>query len=392
MNNYVANFHRQLVEYKERYGSRTGVLSWHVFWFLLRNWFGGTPNFKRLGQSVNIGFILSGGMGDIIIAGAYVDKFIKKLDCEYKIYIFVTQPVSSIKQLFTNLGGNVEILDCDHIKKSSLDLLIKFMVQFPEIEFCRTKYIGKKSKYLVDYVNAISDFNNKYKHLFESESIFEQQIFLDILGLTRVSGMDAAKMVGLHATDSLKITVPDSGKGILKNNKLRENNFITFAYSLDIYNKTTQNIRLLPKDALQHIIDSIKEQYPEYKIVQLGSKSLADFTNVDINLVGKTSFAELLALLSASKIHIDAECGMVHLRHALNAKTSVVLYGPTSVSTKGYPENINIRSNVCDCKCCEWLMGQHWQSFCIKTNSPVPACMQAISSETVIQKIKGVLK
>lgn len=391
MNNYVADFHRQLVIYKERYGARPGVISWHVFCYLLRHWFGGERKFKRHGNGVNIGFILNGGIGDIVITGAYLDKFIKKIDCEHKIFIFVIQPVSSIEILFKNLGSNIEILDCKYLKKAKLDLLIKFAVQFPELEFYRKRYINKKSKFLTDYINAVSEFNNKYKHLFESESIFEHQVFLDILGLNRVSGTDAAKMVGLGSDDSLNIDVPQAATKILQNNGLHTDKFITFAYSLDLYNQATQNIRLLPKETLQHIIDTIKKLYPEYKIVQLGSKSLAAFSNVDVNLVQKTSFVELLALLKAAKIHIDSECGMVHLRHALCKKTSVVLHGPTSVSTKGYSENINIRSTVCNCPCCEWLIGDKWQTFCIKTNSQVPACMTAITAEEVFEKISEVL-
>lgn len=389
MNTYVEDFHRQLVLYKERYGNKHGVISWHVFWYLVRHWFGRVHDYERHGCGINIGFVLDGGIGDIVLAGAYVSSFIKKLDCEYKIFIFVTQPIESIKILLKNLNSNVEILDRKYLKKTNLDLLIRFSVQFPEIEFYREGYIKKRSSFLVNYVTAVCDFNAKYKHLFESENIFEQQIFLDILGLNRISGMDAARMVDLKSSESLNVTAPKTT--ILKNNKLSKDEFITFAYSLDINNTATQDIRLLPKDTLQKVLNNIKKQYPGYKIVQLGSKTLADFENVDVNLVGKTSFAELLNLLEASKLHIDSECGMVHLRHALCAKPSVVFHGPTSVSTKGYPENINIRSNVCNCACCEWLMGNNWQRFCIKTNSHIPACMQAISSDKVFEKIKGIL-
>ena len=392
MNKYVADFHRQLVAYKERYGHKTGVVSWHVLWYLIRNWFGEKLHYKRHGSQPNIGFILHGGIGDVVIAGAYIDKFIKKLDCGCKIFIFVTQPVQSVKILYKKLGTNIEVLDYSQKKRTPLDLLIKFAVQFPEIEFYRSKYIRKKSRFLLDYINKVIEFSEKYKHLFESESIHDHQIFLDILGLTRVSGMDAAKIVDLQEDDTLSIMVPESGKTILREKGLAEDKFISFAYSLDIFNKTTQNIRLLPKETMQQIIDALKKQFPEYKIVQLGSKTLSNFRNVDLNLVGKTSFEQLLALLSASRIHIDSECGMVHLRHALNRKTSVVVHGPTSISTKGYSENINVRSKICNCNCCEWLMGKNWQSFCIKTNSAIPACMQDISSEMIIKKVKDVLK
>ena len=136
------------------------------------------------------------------------------------------------------------------------------------------------------------------------------------------------------------------------------------------------------------LISLLKSQYPNVKIVQLGSSRCTQLKNIDINLIGKTTFSECMALLDASALHIDCECGMTHVRHFLSQKPSVVMFGPTSVSTRGYPENINLRANVCNCELCEWLIGGDWQCKCIKTGTNFAPCMHAITPQMVIDAIK----
>lgn len=392
MSEYVENFCRQVYDYKERYGARYRKISWHMFWFLLRNWSLGTHRFKRCGNVVNVGFFIPGGIGDVVMAGAYIDKFIKALDCKYKIHLFVQQNVENMKVLFDEYKHIVAVYSEKQLANASIDLLIEIKVQFPEITFYRENFIKNKSQFLVNYVKRIKEFNSRYVNVIDARNVFVQQILLNILEKNRITGMDAAHLVGLSATDSMNIAIPNNSKEILKSYGLKQDKFVTFAYSLDILNESDSSVRLWPKQHLQNFINEIKIKYPDYKIVQLGIRSLAEFDNVDINLVNKTSFEELITLLASSKLHIDAECGMVHLRHAINAKQSVVLHGPTSVSTKGYAENINISSNVCNCPCCECLIHKNWERFCIKTDSKIPACMQAISPDLVMEKIKGVLK
>lgn len=391
MNKHISDFHKQTIIYKERFGTNYAKHSWHTLMYLLRNWFGPKHNYARSGKHINIGFIANGGIGDIVMFGAYLDKFIQQLDCEYKIHIFVQQSIDDIRTLFNEYRDCTTIQPHQSLKKTPLDLLISFNVQFPEVYFYRQKFIEKKSKFLPNYLESIIAFCNKYSHIFETERIFNQQIMLDIMGLNRITGMDPTKKISLGSNDTM--TPPTSIKtdDTLKKFGLSADKFITFAYSIDILNTSETSTRLWPAQHLQSLIHMLKAAYPEYKIVQLGTKSLSTFTDTDLNLVGKTTFSELLGILSTSKLHLDSECGMVHLRHALCGKRSVVLHGPTSISTKGYTENINISSNICNCACCECLTNAGWEKHCIKTDSAIPACMQAITPELVFEKISGVL-
>jgi hypothetical protein len=63
----------------------------------------------------------------------------------------------------------------------------------------------------------------------------------------------------------------------------------------------------------------------KFKIVQIGTKS-NPFSASDINLLNKTSFDELVCVISRSSLHIDTDCGCVHIAKATNTK-SLVLWG-----------------------------------------------------------------
>ena len=102
---------------------------------------------------------------------------------------------------------------------------------------------------------------------------------------------------------------------------------------------------------------------------------------------------EVKALLKNSLLHIDNEGGLVHLRHALCAKKSIVLFGPTSDLFYGYAENENVRSNVCE-EPCEWENAK-WNTWCKKIkneNSKISICMKQISDMQLWIKIKMYLE
>ena len=146
-------------------------------------------------------------------------------------------------------------------------------------------------------------------------------------------------------------------------------------------NKST---RVWPVEYYENLVDLIKQNYPSYQIVQIGSSDCSAINGCDFNLCGKTSFEELLSILNNSSLHIDNEGGMVHLRHFMEQKPSVVLFGPTGEDVYGYDENINLSVRPCPFSC-EWLK-KDWRNKCIKTNNKAE-CMQNITPTAVMNKI-----
>ena len=101
---------------------------------------------------------------------------------------------------------------------------------------------------------------------------------------------------------------------------------------------------------------------------------------------------EVKALLKNSLLHIDNEGGLVHLRHALCAKKSIVLFGPTSDLFYGYAENENVRSNVCE-EPCEWENAK-WNISCKKIKEVEcyeAECMKKITIVELGKKVEKLL-
>ena len=132
------------------------------------------------------------------------------------------------------------------------------------------------------------------------------------------------------------------------------------------------------------LIKLLKQKFTNYKIILLGNDvtRIQHIENADVNLVKKTSFTELKTILKFAFLHVDCECGMVHLREALHGGPSVVLFGPTPVDFFGYPNNINITANACK----HWCAGHHflWQKECFLGNN---VCMNSLKPEMVINAI-----
>lgn len=347
---------------------------------------------SRKHRILKIGFILGGGLGDTLISILYIKKFCEKLDINYSLSIFSNQNVDDvnilIKKQFT-----ADVYSISSYKKVPLDLLVRISFRFPEILYFNFNKI-RKSIFLKKYVVSIANFMEKYSDILSFENGFNQIIFAKIMCRTRITMLDIDDLLDLQHNDVLNDIAFKDEEAILKKYTLLNTEYITLARSLNIKDKhTLSNTRLWPLDNYDKLASLIKKENPKIKIIQLGGflSNENNLKNVDLNLSGKTTFKELLVILKHSKLHIDGECGMVHLRHFLCRKKSVVLFGPTDKSYAGYPENLNLSCSNCTFPCCEWLIGKNWQTSCIKTNSSIPACMVVLSPDFVFKKLKEFL-
>lgn len=98
-----------------------------------------------------------------------------------------------------------------------------------------------------------------------------------------------------------------------------------------------------------------------------------------INLVGKTSLIELVALLKKASFMISSDSGPVHLANALGCKT-ITLFGSTSsVRTAAYLKGNTVVSSGAKC------------SPCLKKECPLTEnknhCMNDISVEDVLKNV-----
>lgn len=144
-----------------------------------------------------------------------------------------------------------------------------------------------------------------------------------------------------------------------------------------------QATKLIPKDLAEQIIVKLKEELPEYKIVQLGGNEAVHFDHVDIELIGKTSFNESIDIVYAADSMLSNDSGLMHVRYTMGKTATVVLWGPTSGKYIGYDANINIQGS---CSPCIWL-SKDWNTNCPRGYG-CPRCIRSIDADRVVKAVK----
>lgn len=344
---------------------------------------------KKQSNDIKIACIMHGGIGDIINCAIYIKNFTDKLDCKYTISLATAQQPSIVQDLLYNQPFITKIVSCKKCKTWNYDLIVNFNTYIPIIVYTNKK-VNKLSKFLPRFIKNLEDFRTQHNTLTTYDNTFCGQHYCLITDTNALTAMDIGNMLNLKSFNGTFLQVKGHAKTILQRYELNNAHFITIQRGINVKDKKNEDLRTWPIEHYNELTKLLKSRYPNIQIVQLGGSAskCISIDGVDINLVGKTTFGECMALLDASTLHIDCECGMTHVRHFLCKKPSVVLFGPTSPITKGHPENINLRSNVCNCELCEWLIGGNWQHKCIKTGTNFAPCMHAITPQMVMDAIK----
>ena len=342
------------------------------------SWYGLDKN------KLNVAIKFSGGLGDILINYNYIDKLIKKYKNDnINFYICGNENILNfiIKEnpLITKKYKDLDLSEDSH----AFDVLIK-LVRFPHIKWANKKKVFKFSEEFFNYIVKHEIFMLKNPRFFESGRTCDGQtnILSKIEGKNRVSSPDILNILNIKDID-ITIAIPQN-KDLRKDYQIDTEKYITIHRGNDIKNSHFCT-KLWPLGYYSILTGLLKEKFPEYKIVQLGvnEERCPAMENIDISLVGKTSLDDIAYILKHSSLHIDAEGGFAHLRHALKGGKSVVLFGPTDKNYYGYPENINISTDIC--RGCEWVR-EKWLESCVKGDKN-PACMYSITPELVISKI-----
>lgn len=349
---------------------------------------------SKLPDQLRICFQVSGGFGDYLVFANYLEYFRRKYSKDTdQIDIYFPMGVGSAKSIFNNSYG-VNLIDKEkHIKRKTYDLYIK-LSRFPQICFYREIKIKLMRPELLQYIALCKAFEIEHRDFFifspyrdgktADYCIQRSQIRLqqpDIYGLLKIT-----------QTYQFPLKIKCDEQQFLKKWDLETDKYITIHHGCDV--RYSYSTKLWKWENYDHLAGLIKESFPELKIVQCGvdPEQFPKMKNADINLVGKTTMEEVKALLKNSLLHIDNEGGLVHLRHALCAKKSIVLFGPTSDLFYGYAENENVRSNVCE-EPCEWENAK-WNISCKKIKGVEcyeTECMKKITIVELEKKVEKLL-
>ena len=363
-----------------------------MFWMtksILANFIGCCRVSKRFsGPELKIAFILPGGIGDIVINSILVDRISKRISKDTKLFL-IGGPILDI--FFGGRMGVAGILRDLKNARMDFDCIVEVNVNFPAIIFERRGLNLDSDPFLKTYIDAVKRFHLNYSGMDNSENCVQQLLFMAAVGKNRISALDVGGVLGIGNDDLWDLRLSDVDEREVKRKfGFLNGAFITVGRGVDANNQYADSIRLWSVEKYNEWISIFKTKFPNIPVVQLGSsvercKSL----NVDINLVGKTSLLDLLVILKYSMLHLDGECGYVHLRHFLTAAKgrSLVLFGPTSEKLRGYQENFNVVAKRCQEPFCEWAAGRQWQACCMKTGSTSPQCVNGISPMDAFERV-----
>jgi ADP-heptose:LPS heptosyltransferase len=332
-------------------------------------------------SKVYIAVIASGGIGDLIRQAEAISML---GDLFPSVAIDIYNRGS--KRFLPSIKNVRFFLDKDAalISRKKYDIVVDFSYKVTS-GIADTKINNLENNLVKKFAAGFEEIKREYSYCFDN--VDNQYIF-----------QKKAVENGLRISDVMKLT---SGiKDIKKNTKLvlnykdqdikkfglnKGDKYITFQHGWGdkgyIPSKIGMSLKLWETENWKSLLGVIKRELKNYKIVQVGINSVK-FEETDIDLNGKTSFDELCAVLKYSSLHIDTDCGCVHIAKVLNTQ-SVVLFGLTDIEYICYDNNINIMSGLCrNC----YTMIEDANAPCIRGFAK-PLCMGSITPDFVAKVI-----
>lgn len=348
---------------------------------------------KLLETQMNVGFLLGGGLGDMVVAANYLYKFRQKFGYEnLRIDTFIHNSYSSAKVILYDEGIVNHIYPERGFEDSfcEYDLFIHIS-RYPDVKKRDLKKMAQMMPELIEYVSLCERFRSENARFFTDAGITDgQSAMLSIInGKKRIHQPDVYGFLGVREEYEYDIPVMEDEYVFLDDLDLKSCCFITINRGVDT-NNTKNSVKLWPQFYYNTLVKLLKKKYPDIILVQLGPSydRCQTFDGIDLDLIGKTNLEQVKVLLKHSLVHIDGEGGMVHLRHALKGGTSVVMFGPTSSEFFGYSENENIVGNGCGAWC-EWTVN-NWQEKCLRGYKNAP-CMMSIIPEKVMESVEKII-
>lgn len=341
------------------------------------------PNFGVSDSIIRTAFYLNGGIGDIVIALNYIQHFITAF--ENRVCVTVLPPRHFVDETRRLLQNKPNIIVQTQKNPPLQQDVIFSLVRLPVVEFAERRKLRAVSPKLATYIDHLITFLHTHPEMNTPGTVMDKlaELYTKLQHRHRVTQGDIDNLLGV--TDSFHIDMTDTGT--LKREIPLPNPYITIHLGCGHADgqHMTRSTRLCSPTVFDGILARLKTAYPDYTIVQIGEAVCTPLKGVDLNLCGQTTFDELLSVLNKASLHIDCEGGLVHLRHFMDRKPSVVLFGPTDETFFGYPENINISGRSCSVPC-EWLHTK-WRQVCLMNQSN--ECMTRFNSDDIINTINN---
>lgn len=322
--------------------------------------------------------IMSGGLGDFCFTAKYIEALHRYLGNNTIFDIQVPKEDFYFLEYILKEKTYIQHILID-LPQKQYDAEI-YIVRFPVVLSYIKKRLDEKT---IQYVYKLEKFYRENPLIVSNDYIGRCWSLLK--GQRRENQADVDNILNMSQSE-FKINLPNNEDIVLSKYGLDKQKFITIQTGAGVHFQHIKNeTRQWPIEYYYELVNILKNEYPQYKIVQLGVEYQSLCSNIDLDLRGKTAVPELFVLLKNAKLHISQEGGMPIIRHFVKGGKSIVLFGPTDENFFGFSENINISARPCN-NCCEWVTND-WMNRCIKTGSSAD-CMNNLTAETVMNEIK----
>lgn len=348
---------------------------------------------SRVSASLSLLFYPGGGLGDSIVSLPVLYAIHEFFDGWADIDIVTGQNIEALRELYYGIPFVGDIVPCPPGAESVLAESYDAMVVANEQVVLQVK--DKAQAYISDFVACVESgwkrrdafgLANRVHNLLNNQLANHAVL----LGLDRRSlPLYSMGMPNYHETMPAMQLHPGA-LDVLERHGLVAGQYITLQDGWDanfpLKTLDTRPTKVWPAAAWAALVVEIRARHPNMKIVQLGSaKTGGDIAGVDLNLRGKASLRDALALLKFAALHVDTEGGLVHMARGLHTRC-VVLFGPTNAKFFGYARNKNL---VPPCHNCWWMI-QDWMSECLR-GLDVPECMTHHTPAAVANAVSEIL-
>ena len=332
-------------------------------------------------EPVTLAAMISGGLGDVLLAGALLrDLFAELKDCVIDVFHHSPDAAREILQGARFIRSVRAYREFPTARMRS-DLAME-ITQFVRYEMRHAARLDAVCPGFSGRVGEATGRLEAYRGMVQAhpqlDGLWGRLCVLN--GRNRRTG--PRHLAGLTESESAGLfVVPD-----LAAYRFFEERVAGLGPYLTIHDGFDNTASLAPGAAtkcwpLRHwaaLVKRIRELFPGLRVVQLGSRTSRLIPGVDLNLIQQTSLSQAAWILKNARVHVDGDSGLVHLARALHVP-SVVLFGPTDHEFFSYPQNANLVA--AGCRSC-WWSTPTWLARCPR-GLPEPECMASIQPEQV---------
>ena len=342
---------------------------------------------------LNIAVHVMGGIGDALIALAWIKELYKQSPIAIRFDIYARDSRKKNLELFVKTRNYIHAIysEQEFSKTKGYDITCKILYHIDIIYISKID-IMRKCPEFIKIIETISSFNSPFAHCFRTipplHGIWANICLLN--GWNRWDELGASKAIVFSRRTKAAFDLSAESSLVLEKFGLTQP-YITIHRGIDAtYPERIRSraIKIWPQKNASAFCLLFQQKFPDISIVQIGTDNMMIIPEVDICLVTQTSLAESAAILKHALVHVDGDSGLTHLRHQLGGR-SVVLFSQTPAEYFGYDGNINLRSPFCNN--CFWLLADTlWFAQCVR-GFESPPCMKAITPESVMQAVETIL-